>query len=167
MTNSALFMQLLVYDFDEGYQPDEGLTFAEKLARNNNWTAEEADRAIEEYKRFMYLVITYGNAAPSDAVDQVWHQHILYTKDYNYFCQRYAGRFIHHSPDRKRGSSNEAYEKTWYRYFKEFQTMPGPIWDLKPANYVRVDLATHYMIPANSLASAIKLFFIILKTKLL
>jgi hypothetical protein len=36
--------------------------------------------------------------SPSRAVDPGWHTFILHTRDYREFCQRTAGRFIHHVP---------------------------------------------------------------------
>ncbi|GAB1641802.1 glycine-rich domain-containing protein [Krasilnikovia sp. MM14-A1259] len=36
---------------------------------------------------------------PSDLVDIGWHTFILYTREYAEFCDRVAGRFIHHQPD--------------------------------------------------------------------
>lgn len=36
--------------------------------------------------------------APSPEVDKGWHAFILHTADYAGFCQRVAGRFIHHLP---------------------------------------------------------------------
>ncbi|MEU0135650.1 hypothetical protein ABZ172_16720 [Streptomyces sp. NPDC006296] len=36
--------------------------------------------------------------APSKAVDVGWHTWILHTVDYAAFCNRVAGRFIHHVP---------------------------------------------------------------------
>ena len=36
---------------------------------------------------------------PSNIVDIGWHTFILYTQDYADFCDRVAGRFIHHEPD--------------------------------------------------------------------
>jgi hypothetical protein len=36
--------------------------------------------------------------APSELVDIGWHVFILYTHDYAAFCQRVAGRFLHHLP---------------------------------------------------------------------
>ncbi|MCM4077711.1 glycine-rich domain-containing protein [Paractinoplanes hotanensis] len=36
---------------------------------------------------------------PSELVDIGWHTFILYTVDYAAFCERVAGRFIHHVPD--------------------------------------------------------------------
>jgi hypothetical protein len=32
-------------------------------------------------------------------IDQIWHIFLLYTKDYEDFCQKYFGQFIHHLPD--------------------------------------------------------------------
>ncbi|MEV5704078.1 hypothetical protein [Actinoallomurus sp. NPDC052274] len=36
--------------------------------------------------------------SPSPRVDIGWHTFVLHTKDYAEFCQRVAGRFIHHVP---------------------------------------------------------------------
>ncbi len=36
--------------------------------------------------------------SPSKAVDVGWHTFILHTVDYAEFCERVAGRFIHHVP---------------------------------------------------------------------
>lgn len=36
--------------------------------------------------------------SPSAPVDIGWHAFILYTRDYAEFCERVAGRFIHHVP---------------------------------------------------------------------
>src|SRR5688572_15833014 len=56
-----------------------------------------ADAAMEEYRRFMYLVATgMEHVAPSRVVDAVWHAHILRTRDYDAFCREVVGRFVHH-----------------------------------------------------------------------
>jgi hypothetical protein len=48
---------------------------------------------------------------PSKLVDIGWHTFILHTYDYAQFCERVAGRFIHHQPepasDDRRPSSPE------------------------------------------------------------
>lgn len=164
MSDSLRYQELKGFDFDAGYIPDEGKSFEDKLAQANNWTPEYTQKVIEEYKKFMFLVITHGGAAPSDPIDQVWHQHILYTKDYHEFCMHFAGRFLHHSPDRFKGASSTIYADTLENYEDHFGK-PNDIWALKATDYRRVDLGSHYMIPADSLASAIKLLFLILKNK--
>lgn len=35
---------------------------------------------------------------PSQVVDDLWHEFILYTKSYEAFCSRAFGRFMHHTP---------------------------------------------------------------------
>ncbi|MBF0256946.1 MAG: hypothetical protein HQL47_10930, partial [Gammaproteobacteria bacterium] len=35
---------------------------------------------------------------PSQVVDDLWHEFILYTKHYATFCNRGFGRFMHHTP---------------------------------------------------------------------
>jgi hypothetical protein len=35
---------------------------------------------------------------PSQVVDDLWHEFILYTKNYDAFCTRAFGRFMHHTP---------------------------------------------------------------------
>jgi hypothetical protein len=37
-------------------------------------------------------------AMPSQGVDDLWHEFILYTKDYDAFCRQAFGRFLHHTP---------------------------------------------------------------------
>lgn len=36
---------------------------------------------------------------PSKSVDAAWHEFILYTRDYIYFCQRAFGMYLHHTPN--------------------------------------------------------------------
>ena len=37
-------------------------------------------------------------AMPSQGVDDLWHEFILYTRHYDDFCSRAFGRFLHHTP---------------------------------------------------------------------
>ena len=37
-------------------------------------------------------------AMPSRIVDEAWHEFILYTREYNKFCQRAFNHFLHHNP---------------------------------------------------------------------
>ena len=75
------------------------LSFADRLARENGWKPAFAARVIEEYKRFAFLAATSGHElTPSDAVDQAWHLHLTYTRDYwERFCPL-LGVALHHGP---------------------------------------------------------------------
>ena len=49
--------------------------------------ATDGNEAIEEYKKFMYLAATSNQmVSPSEIVDIVWHQHLIFTQSYKEFC---------------------------------------------------------------------------------
>lgn len=54
---------------------------------------------------------------PSQVVDDLWHEFILYTRNYEQFCRTAFGRFLHHTPavaletDRR---NNEGLRRCWF-----------------------------------------------------
>lgn len=54
---------------------------------------------------------------PSQVADELWHEFILYTREYQDFCDKAFGSFLHHTPaavlssDRKR---NEGLRRVWW-----------------------------------------------------
>lgn len=114
---------------------DAALSFADRLARENGWKPAFAARVIEEYKRFAFLAVTAGRElTPSDAVDQAWHLHLTYTRDYwERFCPQVLGTALHHGPTA--GGAGERhrffrqYAETLGAYEAAFGTPPPPdIW---------------------------------------
>jgi hypothetical protein len=91
------------------------LSFAERLARENGWSAPHTARVMEEYRRFCFLAITARHpVTPSDAVDQAWHLHLTYSRDYwERFCPKVLGRPLHHGPTAG-GETEQA------RYFEQY-----------------------------------------------
>lgn len=79
---------------------DAPLTFAARLARENRWSLPHAQSVIGEYKRFCFLALTAGyEVTPSDAVDQAWHLHLTYSRDYwQSFCPYVLQSDLHHGP---------------------------------------------------------------------
>lgn len=62
-------------------------------------TPEQFQARLPEYQRFLALCAVYpGIGMTSDAVDQLWHSHILNTHRYDEFCTEVIGRKIHHLP---------------------------------------------------------------------
>ncbi len=57
-------------------------------------------------------------AMPSRVVDDLWHEFILYTRDYQAFCNLAFGDFLHHTPaaalDPRRKQSNEGLRRVWW-----------------------------------------------------
>ena len=114
---------------------DAAMPFTDRLARENGWSAAHAARVVEEYRRFCFLALTAGHpVTPSDAVDQAWHLHLLYTRDYwERFCPHVLGRALHHGPTA--GGPHEQhrffaqYADTLLAYERAFgQAPPADIW---------------------------------------
>lgn len=60
--------------------PVSEYNFSARLENENYWTINFAAAAILEYKKFMYLAAVSGAmVSPSEIVDVVWHQHLVYT----------------------------------------------------------------------------------------
>lgn len=47
-------------------------------------------------------------AMPSQAADDAWHEFILFTRQYDSFCSRAFGRFLHHTPAEAMRSPTQA-----------------------------------------------------------
>ncbi|MFD4638863.1 glycine-rich domain-containing protein [Lentzea sp. NPDC058436] len=72
-----------------------------QLTSEHSMTVIEADRIITDTISFLLVCAAdpHSRFRPSRQVDLGWHQFILNTRDYADFCDRVAGRFIHHVPD--------------------------------------------------------------------
>ncbi|MEN3749716.1 hypothetical protein TPR58_21260 [Sphingomonas sp. HF-S3] len=113
---------------------DAALSFEQRLARENGWSLAEARRVVGEYRRFCYLAVAAGHpVTPSDAVDQAWHLHLTYTRDYwERFCPDILGRALHHGPTA--GGSGEQqryfeqYAATLKSYEAAFGAPPADLW---------------------------------------
>lgn len=161
------------YQFDE---PNDEIKFSDKLAREQMWSKPYTLRVLEEYKRFMFLAGMGINVTPSLEVDEAWHMHILYTRDYAEFCTVVLGRFIHHGPTRG-GRKEEEKFTDWYGHTKERyeywfgQKPPLDIWPpnhvrFRPVHFARVDLVNHWVIPGNDIKGCIKALWSIIKWKI-
>lgn len=136
------------------------LTFADRLAKDNGWRARYADRVIEEYKRFLFLAVAADHpVSPSDAVDQAWHLHLLYTRSYwDDLCRGVLGQPLHHGPTlggaAEQDKHDDWYARTLASYRKLLGTEPPPDiwpslgeWRQTPARYERVDRARFWLMP--------------------
>ncbi|MBB6464606.1 hypothetical protein HNQ96_000453 [Aminobacter lissarensis] len=93
LTDPDLWNKIASYDFDD---PQAEAPFSVRLARENGWAPVRAKAAIDQYRRFIYLVcISDGMLSPSPDVDRVWYLHLTYTKDYwNRFCDETLGQAV-------------------------------------------------------------------------
>jgi uncharacterized protein (TIGR04222 family) len=120
-----------------GYKLDDSshqISFLSHLIRANGWSRPLALRAIEEYRKFVFLALVADHqVTPSDQVDQVWHLHLLFSDAYwNDFCPRVLGRPLHHLPTRggqaERDRFHQLYRATLDSYRQYFGEPPANLW---------------------------------------
>ena len=79
--NAVLWEEVLKFELDN---PNDEYGFLTRLAFENKWTIYVTETAILEYKKFMYLAATSNEmVSPSEIVDIVWHQHLIFTTSYS------------------------------------------------------------------------------------
>jgi hypothetical protein len=151
-----LLNRIQAFSFDER---ECALPFADRLARENQWSDMHAERVISEYKRFIFLAMVAGHpVTPSDEVGQVWHLHLLYTRSYwKRFCGEVLRRELHHDPTTGGRSETSKFEH-WYdqtldSYHRFFGAPPQDIWPNaavrsgEDLDYARVNTRRNCVIP--------------------
>lgn len=127
----ALWQRIAAHPFES---PDIPADFTQRLAHDKSWSLNHTRRAIEEYRRFCFLSAATGIAVtPSEEVDEVWHKHLTYSRDYwDVWCPTVLGRTLHHEPtaggaaeDRK---YREQYAVTLATYEEWFGASPEEFW---------------------------------------
>jgi hypothetical protein len=85
---------------------------------------ETLNQMIEEYRKFLFLIHQYPTASmvPSHLIDEVWHDHILHTRNYSEDCKRVFGQFIHHNPSTS--EDGEDISETFDLYTRTFGSEP-------------------------------------------
>lgn len=149
MNKKELWLRLRNYHFDNLVPPSlwdnvvskfgganaSAKAFAHKLAIKRGWKDSFALKAVSEYKKFIYLgVVSDFVVTPSEIIDKVWHQHILFSKAYRNFCNDVIEYEFDHTPElipllTQTGIYNAQYLDTLALYKKEFDMEPpADIW---------------------------------------
>ena len=89
------------------------------------WTRQDANRCCLLYKNFLYLIKKHSdeNLVPTREIDEFWHNHILYTRNYVNDCLNIFGHYLHHEPAMPEDNPEELirnYQKTKQYYLEEF-----------------------------------------------
>ena len=87
---------------------------------------------LRQWYRVAQLARGRAVAMPSQAVDDLWHAHIVCTRAYGAFCTQAFGRFLHHQPEaamrpetaaRNRGANL----RTTYDLARRVEDVPLPL----------------------------------------
>jgi hypothetical protein len=87
--------------------------------RHPHLTAKECQLVAHGLRQFFLAHLKSGRryvSMPSQVADDLWHELILYTRNYQAFCHKAFGRFLHHTPAvvlSKSQQGNEGIRRCW------------------------------------------------------
>jgi hypothetical protein len=170
-----LWSSLSNYRFDD---PTSQSPFSRRLQNENlGWTRKYTLRVLEEYKKFIFLGCHHRTTvSPSEDVDQAWHLHMIYTRDYwEDFCKNVLEKNFHHGPSRGK-NDDEKYERVYQQTLDLYKETFGydPPSDIWPPvekrfgyrNFKRIDVDKHWVIPVDDTRALFRVLGISLRRKL-
>ena len=104
---------------------------AARAQDHNHWDADTTKRAVEWYRRYLFLC--YRHKGPVLGIvpeaDEIWHAHILFTDRYRDDCKRIFKRFLDHLPTTPRVTKTQQLlmDTTEDWYVEEFGESPPPL----------------------------------------
>ncbi|WP_336517093.1 hypothetical protein [Pollutibacter soli] len=158
MTKKQLWLNLKSYNFSHLVSPNlwqqlqiqfsgvngPNLAFATKLSRKHGWKQKFSVLAIREYKKFIFLgIVSDFQVTPSEIIDIVWHEHLLFTKSYREFCTDIIQHPFDHHPELvpladQTDTFHAQYQETLHLYKAEFGIDPPEIIWGKPKFDIRL-----------------------------
>jgi hypothetical protein len=130
------------------FEPETTLNFTHRLARDHGWSLEEARAAVDAYRRFCFLaIISPTPVTPSEIVDEVWHQHLIYSRDYwTVWCGQVLQAPLHHDPTPGGSEAELIYRRQYAETLALHERVFGqPDAQLWPATHLRFNGLGYHM----------------------
>jgi len=113
------WLQLRRAEFIRTYHWPAGLL--ERLEKHRAGMARKDSALVSRgLRQFFVAYLMIGKrhvSMPSQVADDLWHEFILYTREYERFCRRAFGGFLHHTPAvvlSEHRRSNEGLRRVWW-----------------------------------------------------
>lgn len=93
-------IQKRAQELEDAYPLDFQVNIYNRMLKETKYSQEFILQLMFEQKRFL-LMASILKKVPmfSKAVDEVWHQQLMFTNQYKEFTEKFAGQFIHHAPN--------------------------------------------------------------------
>lgn len=116
-------------EFIRNYAFPRGL-FDKLHARRPELDQKQMQLVARALRQFFLTHLLSGRkfvSMPSQVTDDLWHEFILYTRNYDEFCRRAFGRFMHHTPAVVLGEdrqNNTGLRRAWWYACKDENINP-------------------------------------------
>ena len=113
----------------------ENIDVVARIARDQGCDIKKAGEIFTDVKRFLFMAAqkasSIGGAIPSPIIDEGWHAFVLFTKDYENFCKKFFGTFLHHEPHRanEKKYTREVLLPSVDAMYEIFGSKPSSNWD--------------------------------------
>ena len=111
----------------------------DKLAQRHPQLQQKDRQLVAQGLRQFFLAYLQSGcqfvSMPSQVADDLWHEFILYTRNYAQFCRKAFGRFLHHTPAvvlSRNHRDNTGLRRVWWQCCKQEH--------LDPRNALRLPL---------------------------
>lgn len=103
------------------------------LVNRQSKNASHVDLIAREYRRYLGIIAVYpkDRFPVSEEVDEMWHTHILFTRDYRKMSDAIRGEYINHDPiltEPDRLALEPYYHKGTLVRYREIYGEPAPEW---------------------------------------
>ena len=125
----AMWRRLARAEFIRSYVFPQGL-FDKLHAKRPTLDVKQMQLVTQGLRQFFLAHLHSGRkfvSMPSQVADDLWHEFILYTRNYDGFCRRAFGRFMHHTPAVALGraqQNNIGLRRTWWYTCKDENINP-------------------------------------------
>ena len=103
----------------------------ERLRKRRPGLSDKECQLVARGLRQFFLCYLHGGrrpvSMPSQVVDDLWHEFILYTRNYDEWCRKAFGRFLHHTPAVVLGpqrQGNTGLRRCWWQACREENINP-------------------------------------------
>lgn len=111
-------------DYIRNYEFPPGI-FDKLSARHPHLDQKDRQLVAQGLRQFYLAYLLSGRrfvSMPSQVADDLWHESILYTRNYAQFCRKAFGRFLHHSPAvvlSRNHRDNTGLRRVWWQCCKQ------------------------------------------------
>jgi hypothetical protein len=111
-------------DYINSFSLPQGI-FEKLQKRRPELTIKDCQLVNKGLRQFFLAYLKSGRkyvSMPSQAADDLWHEFILYTRQYDGFCKRAFGGFLHHTPAvvlKSNRQNNTGLRRCWWYACKE------------------------------------------------
>ena len=98
------------------YHPGLIAKFKKVRPELNPEQVETISLALKDYFKISQMANKKFVAMPSQVVDDLWHEFILFTRQYQSFCKQAFNRYLHHTPAeamQDKNAPSEGIKRTW------------------------------------------------------